>query len=53
MPYIDAARKAGCSTLTEVADALSARGVKTPAGRENWGAEQVRRITIKAKAMGL
>jgi DNA invertase Pin-like site-specific DNA recombinase len=53
LPFIEAARKAGCKTLGELADALTARGVKTPGGRANWSAEQVRRITIKAKAMGL
>jgi DNA invertase Pin-like site-specific DNA recombinase len=43
-PYIDAARKAGCNTLQEIAAALIARGVKTPGGGLDWRAEQVRRI---------
>jgi DNA invertase Pin-like site-specific DNA recombinase len=53
LPFIEAARKAGCKTLGELADALTARGIKTPGGCANWSPEQVRRITVKAKAMGL
>lgn len=49
MPYIRAARKAGASTLNEVAAALEARGIKTPTGLDRWSAEQVRR-TEKATA---
>ncbi len=52
-PYIEAARKAGCTTLTQIASALEARGVRTPGGRSNWGAEQVSRVVVKAKRMGL
>jgi DNA invertase Pin-like site-specific DNA recombinase len=43
MPYIRAARKAGASTLKEVAAALEARGIKTPTGLDSWSPEQVRR----------
>ncbi|HEV2303811.1 MAG TPA: recombinase family protein [Stellaceae bacterium] len=43
-PLIRAARKAGCETLTEIAQALTARGVRTPGGQEHWRAEQVRRV---------
>jgi DNA invertase Pin-like site-specific DNA recombinase len=43
-PYIAAARKAGCTTLAEIAEALAARGVKTPGGRDRWSPEQVRRV---------
>lgn len=46
-PYIAKARKAGCTTLTELAAALTARGVKTPAGHFTWNAEQVRRIIAR------
>jgi DNA invertase Pin-like site-specific DNA recombinase len=53
IPFIDAARKAGCTTLGQIAGALEARGVKTPSGRPNWSAEQVRRISLHAKAAGL
>src|SRR5262249_14716626 len=35
-PYIEAARKAGCQSLSEIAAALSARGIPTPTGRPNW-----------------
>jgi DNA invertase Pin-like site-specific DNA recombinase len=44
LPFITAARRAGCTTLKEIAEALAARGVKTPAGNDNWAPEQVRRI---------
>jgi len=44
VPYIRAARKAGCVTLTQLAEALTNRGIKTPGGKSEWGAEQVRRI---------
>jgi DNA invertase Pin-like site-specific DNA recombinase len=43
-PYIDAARKAGCTKLVEFAAALTARGIKTPGGCDRWSAEQVRRV---------
>lgn len=43
-PYIAAARRAGCRTLTEIAAALTARGVPTPSGKPYWLPEQVRRI---------
>src|SRR5712671_5316301 len=43
-PYIDAARKAGCASLGELAAALTARGVDTPAGGRQWSRAQVLRI---------
>jgi DNA invertase Pin-like site-specific DNA recombinase len=43
-PYITAARKAGCETLEEICQALTARGVRTPSGKTEWGPEQVRRV---------
>ena len=42
--YIEAARAAGCSSLREVARALTARGIETPAGGRGWNASQVRRV---------
>lgn len=48
MPYIAAARKAGCRTLAELAAALTARGIKTPNGAVDWRPEQVRRVIAKA-----
>jgi DNA invertase Pin-like site-specific DNA recombinase len=44
VPYIDAARRAGARTLHELAEALTNRGVPTPAGRDVWRPEQVRRV---------
>ena len=44
VPYIEAARKAGAHTLREVAEALTNRGVPTPAGKGPWRPEQVRRV---------
>lgn len=46
-PYIEAARKAGCRTLSEIAEALTARGIRTPGGCSTWGAEQVRRVVVR------
>jgi DNA invertase Pin-like site-specific DNA recombinase len=47
-PYIEAARRAGCLTLGEIAAALEARGIKTPGGCTRWSAEQVRRIQSRS-----
>ena len=45
MRYIDDARqKAGCTSLGELAAALTARGIATPQGRPNWSRGQVARI---------
>jgi len=44
IPYVEAARKAGAHTLQELAEALTNRGVPTPAGRGRWHPEQVRRV---------
>lgn len=44
VPYIEAARKAGCTSLNEIAAALTARGIRTPGGRSSWNAEQVSRV---------
>jgi DNA invertase Pin-like site-specific DNA recombinase len=46
-PYIDRARRAGCTSLGDLARALSAVGVKTPAGGDTWSREQVRRILTR------
>lgn len=43
-PYIEAAHKAGARTLHELAEALTNRGVPTPAGKGPWRPEQVRRV---------
>ena len=44
LPYIEAAQRAGCTTLAQVAEALMARGVKTPSGGGVWHPTQVRRV---------
>ena len=44
LPYLDAARRAGARTLHELAEALTNRGVPTPAGKGEWRPEQIRRV---------
>ena len=44
LPYITAARRAGATSLRQIATALTARGVRTPHGMEVWGASQVQRM---------
>lgn len=53
MHYIAAAQKAGCNSLGSIARALVARGIETPGGRTNWVAEQVRRVLLHVKRIGL
>lgn len=36
LPYIEGARRAGATTLQQLAGALTARGVRTPRRGENW-----------------
>ncbi|MBL6081809.1 recombinase family protein [Belnapia sp. T18] len=50
LPYLDAARRAGATTLQQLADALTARGVRTPRGGERWRPWQVRRVLDRAAA---
>ncbi|PZR09425.1 MAG: resolvase [Azospirillum brasilense] len=47
LPYIVAARRAGATSLRQIAAALTARGVRTPHGKEVWGASQVRRVLAR------
>lgn len=47
-PYIEAAQKAGLIAPKDIAEALTARGIKTPGGCSNWTAEQVRRVQRRA-----
>ncbi|MFN7389977.1 recombinase family protein [Brevundimonas sp.] len=49
-PYIEAAKAAGCQTLWQIADALTARGITTPRGLRVWNATQVRRVMSSAEA---
>jgi hypothetical protein len=44
LPYVTAARRAGAVTLQRLADALTARGVRTPRGGDGWHPWQVRRL---------
>ena len=48
LPYIERARKAGCASLGELARALSACGIRTPAGGAEWRAVQVSRVLARA-----
>ena len=48
LPYIAAAQKAGCRSLGEIARALTARGIDTPAGGFTWNGTQVRRILARS-----
>ena len=54
LPLIELARRAGASTLQQLADALAARGVPTPSGRgARWHPGQVARIVgRRRKASG-
>jgi DNA invertase Pin-like site-specific DNA recombinase len=49
-PYIAAARKAGASTLAEMAQALEARGIRTPRGKAKWSPAQVSRVISRVDA---
>jgi DNA invertase Pin-like site-specific DNA recombinase len=50
LPYVEAARRAGCTTLREVAAALTARGVLAPAGGRAWHPMQVKRVIDARRA---
>lgn len=53
-PYIDQARRAGATSLRMIAEALTARGVRTPGGqRSTWQPEQVRRVLARMRALPL
>ena len=51
-PYIEAARKAGCTTLAQLAAALNARGVRTSRGGP-WHAATVRRVLAREVGMNV
>jgi DNA invertase Pin-like site-specific DNA recombinase len=44
LPYITAARKAGAGSLSQIAAALTARGIHPPSGGQSWHPSQVWRI---------
>jgi DNA invertase Pin-like site-specific DNA recombinase len=48
MPFIEAAQKAGCLTRGQIAEAMMARGIKTPGGSARWEATTVRRVIARA-----
>jgi Resolvase, N terminal domain len=48
LPYIVRARRAGCTSLGELARALSDCGIRTPAGGTEWRAAQVSRVLARA-----
>ena len=50
LPYITAARSAGAGSLAEVARALTARGIRTPAGGLEWCDVQVKRVLARQPA---
>lgn len=49
-PYVAAARAAGCTTQRQIADALTARGIRTPMGGEVWHVSQVQRVLAACPA---
>jgi DNA invertase Pin-like site-specific DNA recombinase len=50
LPMIQAAQKAGATTLQQVADAMKARGIPTPGGRGSWHPATVKRVIERAAA---
>lgn len=44
LPYIQQARQAGAQSLRAIAQALEARGVRTPRGKTRWSPAQVKRV---------
>jgi DNA invertase Pin-like site-specific DNA recombinase len=53
LPFIAAARKAGAGSLSQIAAALIARGVRAPSGGSNWSTGQVWRIERAGRAASL
>jgi DNA invertase Pin-like site-specific DNA recombinase len=43
-PIVADIKRAGCTTLREIAAALQARGISTPRGGTNWAPSQVRNL---------
>ncbi len=50
LPYVQAARAAGCRTQKEIAEALTARGIKPPMGGAVWHVAQVQRLLAFERA---
>src|SRR6266436_907747 len=51
LPYITQARKAGCTSLTQLAAALTARGIETPMGGRDWSRAQISRVLARTEAI--
>lgn len=49
LPFIAAARKAGAATLREIAEAMTARGIRTPSGRGRWHPATVLAVLRRAE----
>jgi len=50
LPAIQAAQRAGCASPGQIAEALTARGIRTPAGGDVWHPVQVTRILKRTSA---
>jgi hypothetical protein len=50
-PVIADIKRAGCSTLREIAAALQARGVATPRGGTTWSPSQVSNLLAKLETV--
>lgn len=48
LPHITAAKAAGCTSLRQIAEALTSRSVRAPGGGTTWDATQVRRVLLTA-----
>jgi hypothetical protein len=48
LPFIAAARAAGCRTLAQIAEAMMARGIRAPSGGERWHPSTVLHIEAMA-----
>jgi DNA invertase Pin-like site-specific DNA recombinase len=51
LPVINQIKRSGCETLSGIASALNARGIRTPRGGD-WQAAQVARVLERAKTRG-
>ncbi len=51
LPYIQAAKRAGAESISEIGAALTARGIPTPRGGTVWKHAQVQRILARAAEM--
>ncbi len=52
-PCVVAARQAGARSLQQLAYALTARGVRTPRGRDTWHPLQIRRVLERVQEPSL